>query len=73
MNDATFSGSEARFKIQYLCCNVHNNYTEAVVGNEILKSQAPSNNAQRICTKKITQVKGELKDIRYKTVQRFKI
>ncbi len=36
---------------------------EAVAGNEILKSQAPSNNAQKICMKKITQGKGELKDI----------
>ncbi len=34
-------------KIQDLHCHVHNNYIEAVVGNEILKCQAPSNNAQK--------------------------
>ncbi len=34
---------------------------EAVIGNEILLSQVLSNNAQKICIKKITQVKGELK------------
>ncbi len=49
------------FKIQHLYCHVHNNYLEAVVGNEILKCQDPSDNAQKICMKKITQVKGELK------------
>ncbi len=59
--------------IQDLYCHVRNNYMEAVVGNEILKSQAPSNNAQKICLKKITKLKGEL---RYKIkilVQKCKI
>ncbi len=32
------------FKIQDLYCHMHN---KAVIGNEILKSQAPSNNAQK--------------------------
>ncbi len=27
---------------------MHNNYSEAVIGNEILKIQAPSNNAQNM-------------------------
>ncbi len=34
---------------------------EAAAGNEILLSQALSNNAPKICVKKITPVKGELK------------
>ncbi len=37
-----------RFKIQELYCHVQNSYTEAVVGNEILKFQAPSSNAQNM-------------------------
>ncbi len=35
-------------KIRDLYCRVHNNHIEVVVGNEILKSQAPSNNAQNM-------------------------
>ncbi len=31
-------------QIQILYCHVHNNYSEAVIGNEILNSQTPSNN-----------------------------
>ncbi len=27
---------------------MHNNYSEAIIGNDILNSQAPSNNAQEI-------------------------
>ncbi len=33
--------------IQDFICHMHNNYMGAVVGNEILKSQAPSNNVQK--------------------------
>lgn len=29
--------------VQVLDCPMHNNYGEAVIGNEILTSQAPSN------------------------------
>ncbi len=36
------------FKIQDLYCHMHNIYMEAVVGNEILTSQAPSNYSQKI-------------------------
>ncbi len=36
----------------FLYYHVHNSYIEAVVGSEILKSQAPSSNAQKICLKK---------------------
>ncbi len=39
--------SYIQFNIQALYCHVHRSCTEAVVGNEILKSQAPSNNAQK--------------------------
>ncbi len=35
-----------------LICRVHNNYMEAVVGNEIIQSQAPSNNAQKYVERK---------------------
>ncbi len=43
---------------------MHNNYMEAVVDNESLVSQALSNNAQKICIEKITQVKlTEVQDI----------
>ncbi len=45
------------FKIEDLYCRVHNSYIKAVVGDEILKSQAPPNNAQKIFIKKITQVR----------------
>ena len=31
---------------------MHNNYSEAAIGNENLKSEAPSNNAQMIYRKK---------------------
>ncbi len=30
---------------------MHNSYSEAVIGNRIHNSQAPSNNAQTICTR----------------------
>ncbi len=50
-----------RFKIQDLYCHVHNNYIEAIVGNEILKSQAPYNQIKIHGVKKITQVETELK------------
>ncbi len=48
------------YKIQDLYCQMHNNYMEAVIGNEILKSQAPPTMLKKFI-KKVTQVKGELK------------
>ncbi len=35
-------------RFQDLYCHIHNSYMEAVVGNEILKFQAPSSNAQKM-------------------------
>ncbi len=44
--------SQLDIKIQDLSCHVHNSYIEAVIGNEILKCQAPSNNAQKYAWRK---------------------
>ncbi len=40
---------------QVLYCHMHNNYSEAFIGNEILNSQAPSNNAQAINIKRTSR------------------
>ncbi len=58
---ASSFAATSRFKIQDLYCYVHNNYIEAVVGNEIRKSQAPPTMLKKICVKNITQEKGEPK------------
>ncbi len=58
--DFKISDFKIYFKISRFICHMHNTYMEAVIGNKILLSQALSNNAQKICIKKITQVKGEL-------------
>ncbi len=48
-------------KCSVLYYHMHNNYSEAVTGNEILNSQTHSNNAQTTYVKKSTQVKWEHK------------
>lgn len=40
-------------KFRVLYCHMHNIWGEAAIGNEILGSQAPSNNAQTVEKKKI--------------------
>ncbi len=43
----SFTSSKPNFKFQDFICRVHKNYMEAVTDSEILKSQPPSNNAQK--------------------------
>ncbi len=45
-------GFKLKLSFNFFICHVHNNFDEAVIGNEILSSQAPSNNAQTICIKR---------------------
>ncbi len=55
-----FSQPLIQVQVQVLYCHVHNNYSKVVIGNEILSFQAASNNAQTICSKKITQEKERI-------------
>ncbi len=56
--------SQLNFKL--FISHVRNSYSEAVVGNEILCSPAPSNSVHAKCIKKkIVQVKNE--NLRHKT------
>ncbi len=56
---ALFSSKHC-FQVQVLFhCHMLNSYSEAVAGNEILNSPAPSNNAQTICVKENHSSKKE--------------
>ncbi len=60
------------FKFSFFYCHMLNDYSEAVIGDEILNSQAPSNNVQTICLKKTHTSKKESKKNLIYIVQKLK-
>lgn len=58
--------------IQVLNYQMRNIGSEAVIADEILHSQAPSNNDQKVRTKRQSQVKMRIWDIRNNIVQNIK-
>lgn len=73
-SDCSFEGnSRVTFKFQALYCQVHNNYTEAGVGSEILSSQAPAINAHAIWIQKNHTSKNENLRRKHKKSSKIKL